>query len=153
MTTPAMDRFTALVIAEMKRSLHERTRSFLTDDGKVRISGGTTTGTVPPSRGGWRDHAHDGTDAQKLPEANTHESLDTDPATAIHWTREMLQDMIAAMFIDDEGDPLPYNDASGTITVASSLGSAWGVLTDGTGGPDSIVFDSFGQVVMVEFPR
>jgi hypothetical protein len=113
----------------------------------------STIGTLPPSRGGWRDHAHDGTDAQQLAEANTHQALDTDPASAIHWTREMIQDMVADFLEDQDGNPFAYNDAGDKLAIESGTGSAWGVLTDGLGGPDSIVFDSFGQVVMVEFPR
>lgn len=150
---PAYDRFAEEIIEAVQGLITSRTGRFLTHDGKIRLGRNTTVGRVPEVRGGWRDHAHNGVDAQQLAEANTHQALDIDPATAIHWTREMIQDMIAAFLEDQNGNPFVYNDAGDRLTIESGAGSAWSVLTNGDPVAPELIFDSFGDVIMTETPR
>jgi len=129
---PIFDKLSRLLIEAMHASLDERLTRVMTDDGKLRLGKRTTTGTVPSERGGWRDHAHDGADAQQLDEANTHQNLDLDAATRIHWTREAIQDMLATGFLlAGDGVTLTYDDVANTLTI-SATGTSEMLYWDGT---------------------
>lgn len=151
---PEYDRAAEEIVEAMIEVVNARTKRFTTSDGRLQLGKRTTAGTLPAERGGWRDHDHSGDAAvgQQLAEANTHQGLDSDPATAKHWTREMLQDMIALFLVDEDGDPFSYNDAGGLLTIPATPGSAWSVLTNGDPVSPELIFAG-GDVIMIEIPR
>ena len=154
----------------------DRTSAFLTDGGKIDLSKGTAgfTGLLPITQGGtgtdvgFLDHSHDGTrkQGQKLLQANTHETPDTDVAdnslhhtigTGAHQVAPGVHQLTGTHHSETgltTGDVLT---ATGPTTFSFSpipvqRGSAWTILTAGTTSAPTIVF-SGGQVVMVEIYR
>lgn len=117
------------------RIVYEVVGNLITDDGKLALGTAAVQGQLRKGGGGtgntwgFADHSHaGGNQGQRLAEANTHQSLNVDPATAIHWSREMLQDMMASFLVDQDGNPFSYNDAGNLLTIAST--STLADLTD-----------------------
>ncbi len=128
--SPEYDRFAEELLDLLEERITRRYAGVMTDDGKIILGRHTTVGRLPEARGGWRDHDHSGTPAQgqKLAEENTHEALDVNPATMKHWTREQMQDMVAAFIVDANGDPFDYDDGSNLLTIHSQQVEKFGVV-------------------------
>lgn len=103
--SPIVDELEYERIVEIHRIVRSYLNSVMTNDGKLRISSKNVVGQLPPSRGGsgnvvgLKDHSHNGAaaNAQKLIQANTHESPDTDVAPAsLHHTLGTTANQAAA---------------------------------------------------------
>jgi hypothetical protein len=157
-----------------KKHFYNRTKAFLTAGGKVNLSAGTAgfTGVLPITQGGtgtdvgFLDHSHDGDrrQGQKLLQANTHESVDTDTATtALHHTlgtgnfqaapgNHALTGSNHTASGLTTGNVLTATSPTTFAFQAAPAGSAWQILTAGTILAPTIVFAG-GQVVMIEIYR
>lgn len=136
------DALSILIIEAVQKALERRVGDVIRG-GQLRLrgvpisggplgTGGGGTGTTT----GFKDHSHAGGDnGQKLAEVNTHQSLDVLDATRIHWTKESLQDMLAAMLVAGSGIDLTYNDVAGTLEVAQGASTTGGYGQFPYGGP------------------
>lgn len=146
--------------ALIQRAIAEALAGFVTSDGKLALRTGPIQGPLGTGGGGtgnnwgFKDHGHSGDDdGQQLAEANTHQSLVTDPATAIHWSREMLQDMIAGFLVDQHGDPFAYNDAGNLLTIETSEDTIFVPVSISTPDGPLVVFAGDDSVALIEVPR
>lgn len=150
-----------------------KTGGWLTGSNKIDLNSGSRgfQGVLPTSSGGtgsdvgFKDHSHDGTreQGQKLVQANTHQSPDTDVSgTSLHHTLGTGHNQAArgdhTHTFDDLSDVTLTTPVTGDIVVYN--GALWVnapnsqycyvPISDGDLVDPEIVFDAFGDIVFLK---